>query len=351
MLSIPWSPPDPDLELLQVTSTDDSILLVVKSPHTSASCPVCLKPSSHKHSQYSRKVQDIPISNKTVELLVLTRRWFCDQPDCNVKIFTERYDWLSCKGRRTKRTEEILRKVAFSTSCLSAEKVARSVHIPVSHDTLLNLVRRTHIEPEVSPFCWHWWLCFCKGHTYGTLICDLQSKVPLAILPDRLPRSVTDWLIQHPYIEVVSRDGFTSFRQGISNANSQIIQIYDRWHFIRNAKKQLDSILLTLIPATVTLGDPDPPLLAEIPLTCAEQLIKNRQSKKWELIQEIKQAQINGKNISRLSREYKLDRRTISKYITMNEPPAFRALTRGSSATNAFRSRLALSNESIPACA
>ncbi|MEC1723076.1 transposase family protein [Schinkia azotoformans] len=155
MLSIPWPSPDSNLELLQVTFTNDSFLIVVKSSHTSAFCPVCLKPSSRKHSQYSRKVQDLPICNKAVELIILTRRWFCDQPDCTVKVFTERYDWISPKGRRTKRTDELLRKIAFSTSCLSAEKVAKSAHIPVSHDTLLNLVRHTHIEPKVSPFCRH----------------------------------------------------------------------------------------------------------------------------------------------------------------------------------------------------
>jgi hypothetical protein len=85
--------------------------------------------------------------------LLQTRRFFCDKSDCPVKIFTERFDWLSSNGRRTARTEVVLRKMAFSTSCLSAEKVARSAHIPVSHDTLLSLIHRTDIESQVSPFC------------------------------------------------------------------------------------------------------------------------------------------------------------------------------------------------------
>lgn len=152
MTSISWSPPDPNLELLYVSASDDSLLLTVKSIRTSSSCPVCSKLSSRIHSQYTRKAQDLPIGDKSVELLILTKRWFCDQPDCQVKIFTERYDWLSSNGRRTTRTEEVLRKMAFSTSCLSAEKVARSAHIPVSHDTLLALVQHTDIELEVSPF-------------------------------------------------------------------------------------------------------------------------------------------------------------------------------------------------------
>lgn len=171
---------------------------------------------------------------------------------------------------------------------------------------------------------------FCKGHTYGTLICDLQSKTPLAILPDRLPETVTAWLIKHPCIEIVSRDGFTSFRQGISNANADITQIYDRWHFIRNAKKQFDTFLSTLVPASIALNESEQ-ASSEIPLTRVEQTVKNRRNKKWELIQQIQQEHKRGKNISRLAREYNLDRRTIHKYIRMTEPPMFhRQRTRAS---------------------
>lgn len=118
MPSIFWSPPGPDLELVHVTSSNDSILLTVKSTRTSSSCPTCMKPTARIHSQYTRKVQDLPIGDKSVEMLILTKRWFCDNPDCKVTIFTERYDWLSSNGRRTERTEEVLRKIAFSTSCL-----------------------------------------------------------------------------------------------------------------------------------------------------------------------------------------------------------------------------------------
>ncbi|MCP3763772.1 transposase family protein [Domibacillus sp. A3M-37] len=153
MLSISWPSPDLDLELLHVTSTDDSLFLAVKRSSTSVSCPGCSTLSHRKYSQYSRKVQDLSIGSKSVILLLITRKWFCEELECPLKIFTERYNWLSPNGRRTARAEEVLRKLAFSTSCLSAEKVAKSIHLPVSHDTLLNLVRQTQIEPEVYPFC------------------------------------------------------------------------------------------------------------------------------------------------------------------------------------------------------
>lgn len=135
MLSISWPSPDPDLELLHVTSTESSLFLAVKCSSACASCPGCFTLSHRKHSQYSRKVQALPISNKSVTLLLITRKWFCEEPECTIKIFTEKYDWLSPNGRRTARAEKVLHKLAFATSCLSAEKVAQSIHLPVSHNS------------------------------------------------------------------------------------------------------------------------------------------------------------------------------------------------------------------------
>ncbi|MCP3764801.1 hypothetical protein NLX67_20980 [Domibacillus sp. A3M-37] len=62
------------------------------------------------------------------------------------------------------------------------------------------------------------------------------------------------WLMQHPFIQVVSQGGFNSFRQAFTPANNQITQVYGRWHFIRNAKKQLDSFLPALVPAMIALN-------------------------------------------------------------------------------------------------
>nr|WP_240516727.1 transposase [Priestia filamentosa] len=155
-------------------------------------------------------------------------------------------------------------------------------------------------------------------------MCDLQTNNPLAILPDRLPETVTSWIKEHPSIEVISRDGFTGYRQAITKANRSILQVYDRWHFIQNAKKQLDSFLATMVPSSISWQEqPKRSMKDSPPLTRLEQRIKNRQEQKWLLIQEIKQAYKKGQNISRLAREYELDRRTVRKYINMNGPPSF----------------------------
>lgn len=150
---ISWSAPDPHLELIHVANIGDLLILTVKSIRTSACCPSCKKISARSHSRYSRKVQDLPISDQAVQLLLLSRKWVCVNENCPKRIFAERFEGISTNSRRTLRAERVLRKIAFSTSCLSGEKVAHAAHIPVSHDTLLSIIQRTNLSPQVSPFC------------------------------------------------------------------------------------------------------------------------------------------------------------------------------------------------------
>ncbi|MGG1576161.1 ISL3 family transposase, partial [Fictibacillus sp. NRS-1165] len=78
---------------------------------------------------------------------------------------------------------------------------------------------------------------FLKGHTYGTLICDLTTHSPIDILPDRSQKTLVSWLQKHSHIKVVSRDGYQAYRQAISEANPEILQVYDRFHYIQNMYK------------------------------------------------------------------------------------------------------------------
>jgi transposase len=117
----------------------------------SSPSPACHHVSSRPHSRYTRVIQDLPIADQPVSLLLISRKWFCDSPVCPDKVFTERYEWLSPHGRRTLCAEHTLRQIAFSTSFLSAQKVAQSVHLPVSHDTLLTIIRKEGV-PKVIAF-------------------------------------------------------------------------------------------------------------------------------------------------------------------------------------------------------
>jgi transposase len=54
-------------------------------------CPLCSKVSYKVHGYYERKVQDLPISGKTVKLYISTRKFFCEEDSCPRKVFAERF--------------------------------------------------------------------------------------------------------------------------------------------------------------------------------------------------------------------------------------------------------------------
>ncbi|MCM3791318.1 transposase [Domibacillus indicus] len=55
-----------------------------------------------------------------------------------------------------------------------------------------------------------------KGRRYGSLICDLTNRKPIDLLESRTVEEVKSWLVQHPSIQVVSRDGSMEYAKAIT---------------------------------------------------------------------------------------------------------------------------------------
>ena len=55
-----------------------------------------------------------------------------------------------------------------------------------------------------------------KGHSYGTILVDLEKHRVVDLLPDRTAQTLAKWLKGHPSIEVVSRDRYQPYIDGIS---------------------------------------------------------------------------------------------------------------------------------------
>lgn len=147
--------PDAHVNVIHQEQTNQNLFMILEVNSSSATCPTCRKPSSRPHSRYCRRVNDLPYSDLTVQLQILVRKWFCDNSECESRVFTERLSWLKPYQRRTERLEQALEKIALSTNCLTAEKVCRALHIPISHDTLLRKVKKLSFEPGHSPFRRH----------------------------------------------------------------------------------------------------------------------------------------------------------------------------------------------------
>jgi transposase len=71
-----------------------------------------------------------------------------------------------------------------------------------------------------------------RNHRYGTIVCDLERRRPVTLLPDREPATATAWLEGHQEITVVARDRGGGYGEAVTRALPQATQVADRWHAV-----------------------------------------------------------------------------------------------------------------------
>lgn len=86
---------------------------------------------------------------------------------------------------------------------------------------------------------------FRKGITYGTIICNLLTGEPIDMLSARTTETFEAWLAQHPNVKLLTRDCATTYTKAINNVNSNIIQITNKWHFLKNLFEILKIVIST----------------------------------------------------------------------------------------------------------
>jgi transposase len=139
----------------------------------------------------------------------------------------------------------------------------------VSNDTLLRVVRRHAAGSATDPRVvgiddWAW----KPGHRYGTIICDLERRRVIDILPDREAATMAAWLAARPSIEVIARDRGAGYRQAAADGRPEAVQVADRWHLMENASAAFLTAVqrsMQAIRKAVGVGVVDPARLS-----CAE---------------------------------------------------------------------------------
>lgn len=179
------------LVIESVSDSSDSIILAVRSESSVAGCPLCGARSRRIHSRYDRQVADLPCAGKEIRLRVITRRFICEVPHCRRRIFAERSgdNVLPTRSRRAARLEGIVHHLGLALGGRPAASFAKRLMLPVSNDTLLRVVRR-RTAPRVDPLTvvgvddW----AFRRNRRYGTIVCDLERRRIVTLLPDREAR-------------------------------------------------------------------------------------------------------------------------------------------------------------------
>lgn len=64
-----------------------------------------------------------------------------------------------------------------------------------------------------------------RSRRYGTIVCDLERRRIVALLPDREKATVQAWLSKHPGINIVSRDRGGGYGEAAAKALPNAIQV------------------------------------------------------------------------------------------------------------------------------
>jgi transposase len=160
----------------------------------SAACPSCGTVSGRVHSRYERRLSDTAAAGREVLIRLSVRRLFCDNVVCARRTFAEHVPELAARYARRTAVLERVCAVALALGGRAGARLTRQLAASVSRMTLLRLVRSLP-DPDcstprvlgVDDFALR------RGHHYGTLLIDIESRRPVDVLTDRGGTSGTTW--------------------------------------------------------------------------------------------------------------------------------------------------------------
>jgi len=258
------------LIITDVIDSDTKIVIRLKSVTNECECPGCKTTLPDFHGTYERKVQDLPILGKNVQLLINVREYQCQNGECGVTTVTESYNgFLSSYSRMTERCADFICTLAMETSCEGCSRICNAMNIKVSGDTVIRLLTK-RFELQDEPVCGAVIgvddFAFKKRHRYGTIIIDEATHKPVAILDGRDGETLKAWLRNNQHVKAVTRDRATAYAAAIQEVLPDAIQVADRFHLHQNLLEVIRSSLNSLIPVSIKIpkdhegeSEPDSP--------------------------------------------------------------------------------------------
>lgn len=321
-----------EFKILYNKENEEKVNIVAVSTKTSCKCPSCGVISTAKHSRYTRKIADGSLNGISKEILLIVRKFKCNNAGCSQKIFTERLDFVDSYGRRSRQIIEFITLLALTTSAEKVSKVMNELGINISNHTVLRIIKNLPIRQSINAdetvnigiddFA------LKKGNRYGTIICNLDTKKIIDVLPSRKKEDLSKWLQQYPNIKLVSRDGSLSYAAAIAESIPKAMQVSDKFHLIKNLLDATSSYIKRSYPVNIPLKDDaiinedaikgdDVEVYKDISYkeSSNESLRQQRIESKLSLINQIKSRHKEGVSIAQLTKDCSLSRNTVRKYL------------------------------------
>jgi transposase len=130
-----YSLPDKNLREVSVNVRKDEIEIAVESKRQSARCPYCGKSSERVHSRYRRVLNDLPIQEKKVKIIITNRK-------CVRKTFAETFNFYHPKATKTDRLQETILEISLGQSSIAASRYLKKHVTEVGKSTICGLLKK-----------------------------------------------------------------------------------------------------------------------------------------------------------------------------------------------------------------
>lgn len=133
---------DKDLIVTETKKVEKIIYITCEISKNESECPFCNHSSNVIHSKYIRTISDLPIQNNEVKLLLVTRKFFCLNPKCNNKTFSERFGFVNPKAVKTNRLINYINGIGLRDNSMDAVRTLKDGGINVSSNTVLRIIKK-----------------------------------------------------------------------------------------------------------------------------------------------------------------------------------------------------------------
>lgn len=331
LIEILW-PTELCLQINAVEQSDDRLILVARGIQDMACCPDYQQPSERTNSHYRRHPTDLTCGGYDIQLKLTVPRFFCDNEQCPRRTFASRFpELLQPYARRTNRLANQQRQVGFAVGGEAGGRLVQGLNMPTSPDTLIRLVREAAEPARATPRVLgvdDW--AKRKGQSYGTILVDLEKHEVVDLLEDRLAESLSQWLKEHPGVEIITRDRGQDYKEGATTGAPDAVQIADRFHLLQNLVDTLKRMLekqpsqLRKAAREVANEASASPLSVEV-ITAKDngeaQAVKPTPTMRQLRFEEVKALQKQGLSQRAVCRQLGMHRRTVSKYFALDHCP------------------------------
>ncbi|HEV2653681.1 MAG TPA: ISL3 family transposase [Ktedonobacteraceae bacterium] len=343
--------PDPTrLHLKLLDASETTITAVVTTTSEEAPCPLCHRHSTRIHSRYMRTVADLPWMGCAVRLELHVRRFFCTNQECTRQIFTERLpNVVAPYAHKTLRLTDIFTLIGFALGGEAGKRLVAGMGLSTSPDTLLRLIRAQPEEKVPTPrvlgvddFS------FCKRKTYGTILLDLERRIPIDILPDREATTLETWLKDHEGVEIISRDRGGPYAEGARKGAPEAQQVADRWHLLANLSDALKTFFAGKQAQLKALIQKPPETFSaeeeqQLPAWYSGQTKRKTEmydahhQERVERYHKVRELRAQGAELTLIAHQVGISRTTVNKYLNMEHPPARKTGKRSGSVIDPYK--------------